>query len=416
MPNQSIADKIAEADAERQRIASNIEVAYNVARSKGATMPQAQNSANLAATINSIPTGSTPTLITKQITENGTYTAARDNADGYSEVEVNVPKPSVDLSKPVEFIDYDGTILHTYTRAEALALTALPEAGQHEGLTFRSWNWSLQGIKDYLAHHSFVIVGAVYTSSDGQNHDIWDNPLFEGTTNLVSEQRLSSFSGSRSGYGFLKRINIPNGTTKLDSYSFYECFNLEAIVIPNNCEVLGQAFQGCTALKKISLPETLIQSSGAYSLNRFVQSTSIDKISIPDSITKIYDMPFHGCKLIRHIEFPKNLTGSIQLNAGSGSDVIETLIIPSGIGELPSLAIYLMRSLHTIVVLGKPIMTSSDSIGVLYANYKVYVHKSDMDWYSTATNWSAVYEDHIEAIEDNIEQLNSVGIDISIYL
>lgn len=34
--------------------------------------------------------GSTPTLITKQINENGTYTAADDNADGYSEVTVNV--------------------------------------------------------------------------------------------------------------------------------------------------------------------------------------------------------------------------------------------------------------------------------------------------------------------------------------
>ena len=35
--------------------------------------------------------GSTPTLISKQITENGTYTAADDNADGYDEVTVNVP-------------------------------------------------------------------------------------------------------------------------------------------------------------------------------------------------------------------------------------------------------------------------------------------------------------------------------------
>lgn len=34
--------------------------------------------------------GSSPTLITKQITENGTYTAADDNADGYSEAMVNV--------------------------------------------------------------------------------------------------------------------------------------------------------------------------------------------------------------------------------------------------------------------------------------------------------------------------------------
>ena len=34
--------------------------------------------------------GSAPALIEKEITENGTYTAADDNADGYSKVTVNV--------------------------------------------------------------------------------------------------------------------------------------------------------------------------------------------------------------------------------------------------------------------------------------------------------------------------------------
>ena len=34
-----------------------------------------------------------PTLITKSITENGTYSAEDDNADGYSSVDVNVPLP-----------------------------------------------------------------------------------------------------------------------------------------------------------------------------------------------------------------------------------------------------------------------------------------------------------------------------------
>ena len=34
--------------------------------------------------------GGSATLIKKSITENGTYTAADDNADGYSEATVNV--------------------------------------------------------------------------------------------------------------------------------------------------------------------------------------------------------------------------------------------------------------------------------------------------------------------------------------
>ena len=47
-------------------------------------------SGNVVSVYNEISGGSTPTLITKSITENGTYNASSDSADGYSEVTVNV--------------------------------------------------------------------------------------------------------------------------------------------------------------------------------------------------------------------------------------------------------------------------------------------------------------------------------------
>lgn len=45
---------------------------------------------NFAQEILSIPTGGSATLIDKTITENGTYLASEDNADGYSKVTVDV--------------------------------------------------------------------------------------------------------------------------------------------------------------------------------------------------------------------------------------------------------------------------------------------------------------------------------------
>lgn len=64
--------------------------AYTACNGKGATMPATQDLTNLATCIGSISSGSTPTLITKNITANGTYNASSDNADGYSSVTVNV--------------------------------------------------------------------------------------------------------------------------------------------------------------------------------------------------------------------------------------------------------------------------------------------------------------------------------------
>lgn len=73
--------------SEITRINGNIANAYTAVSGKGGTLPSARNSANLPAAIQSIPTG---TLIEKNITQNGTYNASDDNADGYSKVVVNV--------------------------------------------------------------------------------------------------------------------------------------------------------------------------------------------------------------------------------------------------------------------------------------------------------------------------------------
>lgn len=62
--------------------------AYTAVSNKGGTLPATQDLSNLPTAINSI-TGSA-TLITKTVTENGTYNAVDDNANGYSQVTVNV--------------------------------------------------------------------------------------------------------------------------------------------------------------------------------------------------------------------------------------------------------------------------------------------------------------------------------------
>lgn len=72
------------------KLETDITNAYNTINTKGGTIPSNKNTNNLSTSINSIPSGGSATLITKTITENGTYDATDDNADGYSEVTVNV--------------------------------------------------------------------------------------------------------------------------------------------------------------------------------------------------------------------------------------------------------------------------------------------------------------------------------------
>ena len=92
----SIASAIA---TKQQQVADS----YTAVSNKGGTLPTTQNLTNLATAISSIPSGGyTPTLITKNITQNGTYNASSDNADGYSSVIVNVSGSFIGIPREVE--------------------------------------------------------------------------------------------------------------------------------------------------------------------------------------------------------------------------------------------------------------------------------------------------------------------------
>lgn len=83
----SVADRL-------NKLTTDITNAYSAVQTKGGTIPADKNTNNLATAISSIPSGGSATLITKTITENGTYNASDDDADGYSEVTVNVVSSS----------------------------------------------------------------------------------------------------------------------------------------------------------------------------------------------------------------------------------------------------------------------------------------------------------------------------------
>lgn len=63
----------------------------NAIRTKGGTGASLPFPDGFVSAVQNIPTGGGSTLISKSITENGTYNASSDNADGYSSVSVAVP-------------------------------------------------------------------------------------------------------------------------------------------------------------------------------------------------------------------------------------------------------------------------------------------------------------------------------------
>ena len=97
------------------------------------------------------------------VTENGTIDTTLNNS-----VVVDVPQGGSVSSNAVNFRDYDGTIVASYSAADFAALAAMPENPSHDGLTSQGWNWTLAKAKAYVTKYGRLEIGQMYITNDGK--------------------------------------------------------------------------------------------------------------------------------------------------------------------------------------------------------------------------------------------------------
>lgn len=77
--------------------------------------------------------GESATLITKEITENGTYNATDEGADGYSNIAVNVPMPTI-IEAPLPITE-NGTYTAQMVGADGISKITVNVEGSGGGGT-----------------------------------------------------------------------------------------------------------------------------------------------------------------------------------------------------------------------------------------------------------------------------------------
>ena len=255
--------------------------------------------------------------------------------------------------KDVNFYDWEGTLLFGYSVEEVQAMTSLPapdtspnyQTVDHDLLTFQEWNWNFANIKTWVQNHSnqSLGVGAIYTTTDGRNHNHWNNPRLTNDKSIYMQKR---------------------GVTSISSTAFQGCYSLTAINIPDGVtSISASAFQHCYSLTAINLPDgvTLISN------NAFYNCYSLTAINIPDGVTSIGANTFQDC-----------------------------------------------RELYDVVIHGKPTLSNTNAFGGAPSTQKFYVHRADLSWFETKTNWSTIYaQGKIVAAADYLDHLISIGIDVT---
>ena len=251
--------------------------------------------------------------------------------------------------KQIMFIDYDGTLLYSYDKADIVAMTSeseLPANPSHTGLTAQGWNWTLAQIKAQLTAcpDGDVVVGQSYVTSSGKTEIDITLPanllkpylIFylngtmvvewgDGNSNTYTGTSLSTQQSKDHTYAsagsYTIKISITTGEfafwTNNTSYpnplrnsnygtakDYSSCITAIRIGTGTNSLLKG-AFCSCTLLEYITIPKNVtIHEDG----NTFVNCYSLKALVLPSSVTRLAYYMCDYCRSLETVSAPATIT------------------------------------------------------------------------------------------------------------
>ena len=164
------------------------------------------------------------------------------------------------------------------------------------------------------------------TASHAQYFSIWNKSICNG-----NENDNASF-GYCKGQDTITKVVISPGIEEIEEEAFELSTALKEIIIPDTVVKMGQrTFWGCKELKKVNISKKL----DTISSNVFDSCTNLESITIPSSVTSIGYQAFSVCSNLLNITIPASVT-SIGNRAFSGCDNLLNITIPSSVTTMGS--------------------------------------------------------------------------------
>ena len=276
------------------------------------------------------------------------------------------------VEKDINFYDYDGTLVESWTLAELADKTALPANPSHTGLTAQGWNWTLADLK---TQNTKMNVGQMYIPTDGKTHlfvevdadhltpnlaiglngtaivDWGDGTATTTLTGNDIDTSQNSYHTYASSGSYEVTIEIPEGSEgKIRGNSTYVCFlwkgDAAQSVQMGDVKNLSYAAQlkhlqigarmSLTTLHllrgllDITLPLSISIDSSNYT---FQDCSRLKFVTLPSSVTSIGYSTFFGCYSLTSISLPSSVT-SIGNNAFTNCYSLTSISLPSSVTSI----------------------------------------------------------------------------------
>ncbi len=214
---------------------------------------------------------------------------------------------------------------------------------------------------------------------------------FWGHTGLTAIEIPSTFmevieeSAFRDCSG-LTSIAIPKGVTAIKASTFRGCSNLKTVILRGEItEINDYAFSGCTSLKGFDIPAT-VKVIGRYA---FEACSSLTAIHIPEGYTRSIERgTFNGCSALKSISMP-NVTW-IESSAFMWCTSLTSIELSADFAKIDGEAFYKCENLETVICKAATPPSCGEKTWTEVPIYKgyLYVPEESIETYKNTEPWS----------------------------
>ena len=295
-------------------------------------------------------------------------------------------------------IQFSGKLYHKAMYAEMIVedATVIPSLSYCDSSQYKDGDTTIKGY--YVGTNNQYLMILSYDSEliNSSTPETWKIYYTSTDGNIITPKTEGeSVTGSTFGFG----ANVVSNTYEngqgvitfdgevqyVGSLAFEHMTTLQRITLPNTVtEIMARAFDGCSGLEQFELPEKVWRVTALA----FRGCTALKSVQFNSSLQIIGVNAFDGCTLLDGVIIPDSVT-SIDGAAFQNCSSITTITIPEGVASIGGNAFYGCSTLATVYCSSSTPPTGGyQMFDGNTSDRKIYVPNASVDAYKAAEYWS----------------------------